>query len=96
MNAQTLIDNRKNEILRLAALHGARSIQVFGSTVSGQPELANDIDFLVDLAEDRSLLDQVALQQDLEQLLGTPVDVVLVGGISPHLEHRIMTEAVPL
>ena len=56
MNAQTLIDNRKNEILRLAALHGARSIQVFGSTVSGQPELANDIDFLVDLAEYGNLL----------------------------------------
>jgi predicted nucleotidyltransferase len=69
---------------------------VFGSARSQQSESAHDLDFLVDLDDDRSLLDQIALQQDLQKLLGMPVDVVLVGGVSPHLQERITTEAVPL
>jgi predicted nucleotidyltransferase len=43
----------------------------------------------------RSLLDQVAFEQNLEELLGCPVDVVVEGGISPHLEGRILAEARP-
>ena len=48
------------------------------------------------LDDGRSLLDQVGLKQDLEELLGRKVDVVVEGGISPYLEERILSEAVPL
>jgi predicted nucleotidyltransferase len=44
----------------------------------------------------RSLLDLVGLWQDLEDLLGTHVDVLSDGGVSPHLRERIYAEAVPL
>jgi predicted nucleotidyltransferase len=44
----------------------------------------------------RSLLDQVAFQQELEELLGRPVDVVVEGGLNPYLEQQILAEAVPL
>jgi predicted nucleotidyltransferase len=48
------------------------------------------------MEEGRSLLDQVGLQQELEELLGRKVDVVVEGGISPYLEQRILAGAVPL
>jgi uncharacterized protein len=44
----------------------------------------------------RSFLDLVGLSQDLEDLLGTRVDVLSDGGVSPHLRDRIYTEAVAL
>jgi predicted nucleotidyltransferase len=44
----------------------------------------------------RNLLDLVGLWQDLEDLLGTRVDVLSEGGVSPHLRERIYADAVAL
>ena len=90
------LENQREAILRLAAKYGARNVRVFGSAIHGETTENSDVDILVDLDENRSLLDQVALKQDLEELLGTDVDVVVEGGISPYLEERILSEAVPL
>jgi predicted nucleotidyltransferase len=57
------------------------------------------VDVLVDMEDRRSLLEQVALQGDLEELLGCPVHVVTTGGLSyahEHTRERIEHEAVPL
>jgi uncharacterized protein len=89
------IDDHREAILAIAARHGADNLRLFGSVARGKPA-PNDVDVLVNLQPGRSLLDQVGLQQDLEELLGCPVDVVVEGGISPYLEERILAEAVPL
>ncbi|HEX6960564.1 MAG TPA: nucleotidyltransferase domain-containing protein [Lacipirellula sp.] len=91
-----LLEEKRTEILRIAAKHGARNVRVFGSTARGSATDGSDVDILVDLDDGRSLLDQVGLQQELEELLGRKVDVVVQGGISPYLEGRILAEAVPL
>ena len=44
----------------------------------------------------RSLIDLVGLWQDLEDLLGTHVDVLSDGGVSPYLRERIYADAVSL
>ena len=90
------LEQHRDAILRIAAKYGARNIRVFGSTVHGTSTERSDVDILVDLEPDRSLLDQVGLKQELEELLGRRVDVVVEGGISPYLEERILSEAVPL
>jgi uncharacterized protein len=92
----SLLDQYRAQILQLAAKHGARNVRVFGSTARGSATEGSDLDILVDLDDGRSLLDQVGLQQELEQLLGCRVDVVVEGGISPYLKERILSEAVPL
>jgi hypothetical protein len=71
-------------------------VRAFGSIARGGESDHSDVDILVDLAADRSLLDQVGLRQELEELLDRKVDVVVEGGISPYLEKRILSEAVPL
>jgi predicted nucleotidyltransferase len=91
-----LLEENRSAILRIAAKYGDRRVRVFGSTVRGTAGDGSDVDILVDLEEGRSLLDQVGLQQELEELLGRKVDVVVEGGISPYLEQRILAEAVPL
>jgi predicted nucleotidyltransferase len=92
---QELLRNR-DAVLRIAAKYGARNIRVFGSASRGEASARSDLDFLVDLESGRSLLDQVGLKQELEELLGRNVDIVVEGGISPYLEERILSEAVPL
>lgn len=88
--------DRREEILRYAAEHGARNVRVFGSIVRGDSDAGSDIDLLVEMEAGRSLIDLVGLWQDLEDLLGTRVDVLSDGGVSPHLRERIYAEALPL
>jgi len=90
------VEQQRDAILRIAAQHGARNVRVFGSAARNEATEESDVDLLVDLEPDRSLLDQVALKQDLEELLGCTVDLVVEGGISPYLEEQILAEAVPL
>ena len=87
---------RKGEILEIAARHGARTVRVFGSVVRGEETPASDIDLLVEFEPGRSLLDHIALAQDLEDLLGREVDVVTEKGLHWYIRDRVCQEAVPL
>lgn len=96
MTLEQLRHNRRSDILRLATEHGASNVRVFGSIARGTALESSDLDLLVDFSPERSLLDQIALQQDLEELLGCSVDLVEPGGVSPHLTKAILSEAIPL
>jgi len=87
---------RKREIEKIAAQYGASDVRVFGSIARGEAGAASDVDLLVRLEAGRSLLDHVGLWQDLQELLGRPVDLLVEGGISPYLRDRILAEAIPL
>jgi hypothetical protein len=50
----------------------------------------------VDVEAGRTLLDVIALEQDLEQLLGQRVDVLTDGGLSPYFQQQIFAEAAAL
>jgi predicted nucleotidyltransferase len=91
-----ILERYRAEILSIASKYGARAVRVFGSMAQGTATDASDVDILVDLEPGRSLLDQVGFKQELEDLLGRRVDIVVEGGISPYLEKRILSEAVPL
>ncbi len=93
---RALVRERRRDILRLADQHGARRVRLFGSVVRGEDHDASDLDLLVDMAEDRDLLDRIALKQDLEDLLGIDVDVVTEKAIHPVLRSRVLMEAVEL
>ena len=91
-----LITDRAEDIRRIARQHGARRLRVFGSRARGEAGASSDVDLLIELESGRDLLDLVALKQDLEALLGCPVDVVEEEGLSPHLRERVLAEARPL
>lgn len=92
----SLLDRRRKEILDIAARHGATNVRVFGSVARGESRMDSDLDLLVELGQERSLLDLIAIEQDLEDLLQRHVDVVTQGGLSPYLRDRVLAEAVPL
>ena len=96
MELDGLLKTKRTEILEIAARHGARSIRVFGSFARGEARPESDADFLVEMEDDRSLLDIGNLAMDLEDLLGRRVDVVEPAGLHWYIRDRVMTEAVTL
>lgn len=86
---------RRAEILAIAARWGARNVRVFGSVAQGEARADSDVDFLVEMAPGRSVLDLSELILDLEEALGRKVDVVEVRRPTAMAE-RIQREAVPL
>jgi len=96
MDVASLLTRHRPEILRLTAVHGAHNVRLFGSAARGEACDESDIDVLVSMEPGRSLLDLVGLSQDLEHLLGCPVDVVSDRGLSPYLRDRILAEAMAL
>jgi len=93
---QRLLTEKHDEILRMAARHGAKNIRVFGSVARGDADAASDVDVLVDMEPGRSLLDMGGLLMDLQDLLGCSVDVVTERGLRPRIRDRVLAEAVPL
>ncbi len=96
MGIEELLRNRREDILSIAARHGASNIRVFGSVARGEAVAESDIDFLVELERGRSLLDHAALRIDLESLLGRRVDVATERGLRPRVREEILKEAVRL
>jgi predicted nucleotidyltransferase len=96
MEIDKVLQRRRDEILRIAASHGARDVRVFGSLARGKAGPESDIDILVKLDTGRNLLDIVAIKQDLEDPLGCKVDVVTEAAISPYIREEVLREAVSL
>ena len=90
------LKRQREEILALAARHGAQNVRLFGSVARGTADQLSDIDILVDLDRDRSLLDLAELLADLSELLGESVDVVTVNGLRGRIRERVLAEAVAL
>lgn len=96
MNIGATLRSKRKEILAVAARNGARNVRVFGSVARGDARLESDIDLLVELADDRSLLDVVAIKQDIEDLLAREVHIVTEGALSPYIREDVLKEAVAL
>jgi predicted nucleotidyltransferase len=96
MNRDDILQRKRDEILDIAARHGARNIRVFGSILKGEIKGKSDVDFLVEMEKGRSLLDIIAIKQDLEDLLGCSVDVVTDSALSPYIRDEVLGQAVNL
>ena len=86
---------RRTEIERIAACHGAGNVRVFGSVARGDAVSGSDVDLLVDFDPERTVLDLSALILDLQEALGCEVDVKERAG-DGRAGERIAREAIAL
>jgi len=97
MRLSELLQEKRQEILTIAAKHGAFNIRIFGSVARGEETEKSDIDFLVDYD-----LKQISpwfpggLLMDLQDLLGCKVDIVTEKGLSHLIKDQVLTEAKSL
>jgi predicted nucleotidyltransferase len=91
-----LLQEKREDILRIAAKRGAYNVRVFGSFARGEADSKSDIDILVDMEPGRSLFDFGGLLMDFQDLLGHNVDVVTERGLRERIRERVLQEAIAL
>jgi predicted nucleotidyltransferase len=96
MSIRSRITERRDEILRVAARHGAGNVTVFGSVARGEDTPESDIDLLVDVIGETTPWFPGSLVADLEEILGRPVQVVIRRSLSPLIRDAVLREAVSL
>lgn len=96
MNIYDQLQERRAEIIAIAAKHGAYNVRIFGSVARNEADSASDLDLLVDMEPERSLLDLGGLLMDLQELLGCQVDVVTEKGLRGRIRERVLREATAI
>lgn len=91
-----LVSKNREEILTIAHKYGARNVRLFGSAARGRTSIRSDVDLLVEMEPGSSLIDIVAIKQNLEDLLGCKVDVVTENALSPYIRDEVLREAMSL
>ncbi len=76
--------------------HSITRAGIFGSIARGQATPESDVDILIELDRQASLLDFIGIKLDLEDVLGRSVDLVEYAAIKPRLRDRILRDEVPL
>jgi uncharacterized protein len=96
MTIEERLQKDREEILAIASKYGAYNVRIFGSVARGEADAESDVDFLVEMEANRSLLDLGGLLMELQDLLGCQVDVVTEKGLRQRIRERVLNEAVPL
>ena len=88
--------SRSRAILANTARHKASNLRVCGSVARRAAVPGSDLDFLVTMAPDPTLVDLIALKQEFESLLGIPVGVMGDDAIHPLIQKGVNSTTVPL
>ncbi len=67
---------------------------IFGSYVRGEAREDSDLDILVEIEDDISLLDFASIKVELEEKLGIYIDLVEYKTLKPRLRESILSEEV--
>lgn len=91
------LNAHRAEVIAIVERHKATNVRVFGSVARGEDTPDSDIDLLVTYGPDMNFIDLVDMVDELQALLGHPVDLVsdkaLHGG---RREPAILRDAIPL
>ncbi|MBD2205128.1 nucleotidyltransferase family protein [Calothrix sp. FACHB-1219] len=96
MGIDEILKAHREEILQIAAKYGAYNVRVFGSVARKEATPDSDVDFLIELEPQRTLLDQIALMQSLEELLKRKVDLTEPDNLHELIREKVLREAVVL
>ena len=96
MTVQDAVREHREEILRIAAQHGATNVRVFGSVARGTAGPGSDLDLLIEVTGETTPWFPGGLIADLEDLLGCRVDVATERSLHRRIRDRVLDEARPL
>lgn len=90
------VEEIKTKILPILKEAGVIRSSLFGSFARGENTQKSDVDILVEIKKNISLLDFVDLKLKLEDILGKKVDLVEYGAIKPFLRDVILSEQIKI
>ena len=88
------LEEIKRKILPILQRYGVKRAGLFGSCVREGMREESDIDILVEIEKNISLLDFVGIKLEIEEALGRKIDLVEYSTIKPLLKERILNEQV--
>jgi len=87
-----IIDEVKNKILPVLYYHKVKRAALFGSIVRGELREDSDVDILVEIDKDLSLLDFIGIKQEIEDQLEHRVDLVEYDMLKPRIKDAVLKE----
>ena len=86
----------RDHLADFAKRYHVASLALFGSRVRGESRSDSDLDVLVRFDVTPSLLTLLKLENELSDLLGVRVDLVIRESLRPSIEQRVLTDLVPV
>jgi uncharacterized protein len=90
------VRRHRRDLVAAAAAHGVRNLRVFGSVARGQDRPDSDVDLLADLPPGLGLFGLGRVQEELEVILGTRVDLVPAQDLKPGVRAHVEGDLVAL
>ena len=90
------LEEIKKKINPILKHYQVKKASIFSSTVLGQDTAESDIDILVDLGDDLSLLDFIELKLELEKVLQKKVDLVEKKTLKEIIKEEILKNEVQI
>ena len=96
MRPSQALRQHREAVCRAAARYHVTNPRVFGSALRGDDGDGSDLDLLVDTLPGTTLLDLGGLQDELQELLGVPVDVLTLQDLPAKFRDTVAQEARPV
>jgi len=96
MRPSRALSQHREAVCRAAARYHVANPRVFGSALRGDDGEGSDLDLLVDTLPGTTLLDLGGLQDELQELLGVPVDVLTLKDLPAKFRDTVAQEARPV
>ncbi len=86
----------KEKLVPLLKKNNVTKAGIFGSYARGKQRMGSDIDLLVEINDDRGLIEFISLKMLIEKELGKKIDLVEYENIRKELKDGILSEEIPL
>ncbi|MDK9723100.1 MAG: nucleotidyltransferase family protein [Rhodospirillales bacterium] len=96
MKPSTALESKRDAIRQAARRFRVANLRVFGSMLNGADQDGSDLDLLVDALPGATLFDLGGLQDELQELLGVPVDLLTPGDLPPKFRAEVLKLARPV
>ncbi len=96
MRPSLALDLKRSAVREAASRFRTENPRIFGSVLHGTDRDGSDLDLLVDALPGATLFDLGGLQDELEILLGVPVDLLTPADLSPKFRAKVLAEAQPV
>lgn len=96
MKPSAALDSKRDAIRQAASRFRVANPRVFGSVLNGTDMDGSDLDLLVDTLPGATLFDLGGFQDELQELLGVPVDLLTPGDLPPKFRDQVLKQAKPV
>ena len=96
MRPSLVLDMKRSAVREAVSRFRTANPRIFGSVLHGTDQDGSDLDLLVDALPGATLFDLGGLQDELESLLGVPVDLLTPGDLPLKFRAKVLAEAQPV